>query len=45
MILQKDFDSEDDKSPENVAPAAGIPQGTDKVPMLLKSLLSEVPER
>ncbi|EEB20080.1 Phosphatidate cytidylyltransferase, photoreceptor-specific, putative [Pediculus humanus corporis] len=41
----KDFDSEDDKSPENVAPAVGIPQGTDKVPMLLKSLLSEVPER
>ncbi|KAK6641849.1 hypothetical protein RUM44_013567 [Polyplax serrata] len=41
----KDFDSEDNKSPENIVPTVNIPQGTDKVPSILKSLLSGVPER
>lgn len=41
----KEFDSEDDKSPEKAAPAVSIPQGTDKIPNVLSSALSGVPER
>lgn len=41
----KEFDSEDDKSPEKAVPAVSIPQGTDKIPSVLSSMLSGLPDR
>ncbi|KAL0266428.1 UNVERIFIED_CONTAM: hypothetical protein PYX00_008964 [Menopon gallinae] len=41
----KEFDSEDDKSPDKGAPAISIPQGTDKIPNILNNLLNGVPDR